>query len=74
MSAPERPTNSTMAILEWAALAGLPVEDATMAERIAAGASAAARAVEQIRHVGEPLAHESSDYLACLERLAGTPE
>lgn len=61
---------SASAILEYAALAGLPIDDASMAIRIAAGASAAAQAVERIRDAGEPLAHEPSDYLACLEQLA----
>lgn len=66
MSAGER-------ILEWAALTGLPLDDAAMADRIAAGASAAIEAVRTVQcalALNDPPAQEPADYLACLERWA----
>ena len=57
------------AVAALARAAGIPVADAAMAERIAAGASAAIAAVR-----GQVAAtlfdHEPADYLPLLERLA----
>lgn len=68
---------SASAILEWALIAELPIEDELMAERIAAGAAAAAAAVRAI-HEAVPLdgppPYEPADYLATLERCAESAE
>jgi hypothetical protein len=59
-------------VLDLARLAGLPLDDADQAARIAAGASAAIAAVA--RNIREPLFDlEPGDYLATLERLAPPP-
>ncbi len=59
-------------VRDLARLAGLPLDDAATAARIAAGASAAVAAVAASVH--EPLFdHEPNDYLATLERLADAP-
>lgn len=64
---------STSAVFELAALTGIPIDGVAMAERLSAGAAAAAAAVrgaravlsETPRAVGEP-----GDYLGLLEKLA----
>jgi hypothetical protein len=75
---------SPTAVLELAALTGIPVDDEAMAARIAAGAGAAVAAVAAARASlqaagGAPasaadealLGGEPADYLALLESLAG---
>ena len=75
---------SPTAVLELAALTGIPVDDEAMAARIAAGAGAAVAAVAAARASlqaagGAPasaadealLGAEPADYLARLESLAG---
>ena len=75
---------SPTAVLELAALTGIPVDDEAMAARIAAGAGAAVAAVAAARASlqaagGAPasaadealLGAEAADYLARLESLAG---
>lgn len=61
------------AILEWAALAELPIDDQIMAERVAAGAAAAVEAVRIVHRalpIDGPPGFEPADYLASLERCA----
>ena len=59
-------------IRDLARLAGLPLDDDTLAPRIAGGASAAIAAVAA--SVREPLFDvEPGDYLGTLERLAVVP-
>jgi hypothetical protein len=83
MSTPS-PSLSPAAVLELAALTGIPVDDEAMAARIAAGAGAAVAAVAAARASlqaagGAPasaadealLGAEPADYLARLESLAG---
>ena len=65
---------SAAAILEWGLIAQLPIEDEVMAERIAAGAAAAAEAVRTVQvalPLDGPPPYEPADYLASLERCAG---
>jgi hypothetical protein len=75
---------SPTAVLELAALTGIPVDDEAMAARIAAGAGAAVAAVAAARASlqaagGAPasaadealLGADPADYLARLESLAG---
>jgi hypothetical protein len=82
MSTP--PSLSPAAVLELAALTGIPVDDEAMAARIAAGAGAAVAAVAAARASlqaagGAPasaadealLGADPADYLARLESLAG---
>ncbi|MFM8518386.1 MAG: hypothetical protein ACKODA_11020 [Nevskiaceae bacterium] len=68
---------STSAMLELSSLSGIPVDDAAMAERIAAGAAAAVEAVRSIAaNQGEVdldqwlFEIEPAGYLALLEQLA----
>ena len=68
------PSLSVDAVLELARLTGLPVDDADMAERIAAGAAAAAHAVRvmvdsTVMPDGQFFGLESADYLSLLESL-----
>jgi hypothetical protein len=57
------------AVATLARAAGIPIADQAMAERIAAGATAAIAAVRG--QVSSTLfEHEPADYLALLERLA----
>lgn len=75
MSAPPS-SLSPAAVLELAALAGIPVDDEAMAARIAAGAGAAVAAVAAARAslqgADDPLlGGEAADFLALLESLAG---
>ena len=78
------PSLSPTAVLELAALTGIPVDDEALAARIAAGAGAAVAAVAAARaslHAagGAPasaadealLGGEPADFLARLESLAG---
>lgn len=70
------PSLSPAAVLELAALTGIPVDDEAMAARIAAGAGAAVAAVAAARAslqgADDPLlGGEASDFLALLESLAG---
>jgi hypothetical protein len=70
---PGAPPLSASAVLELVALQGIPVEDAAMAERIAAGAHAAATAVRTVAHTVDATAlfeREPAEYLAVLEKLA----
>jgi hypothetical protein len=69
---------SPTAVLELAALTGIPVDDEAMAARIAAGAGAAVAAVAAARASLQAagadealLGAEAADYLARLESLAG---
>ena len=69
---------SPTAVLELAALTGIPVDDEAMAARIAAGAGAAVAAVAAARASLQAagadealLGGEPADYLALLESLAG---
>jgi hypothetical protein len=69
---------SPTAVLELAALTGIPVDDEAMAARIAAGAGAAVAAVAAARASLQAagadealLGAEATDYLARLESLAG---
>lgn len=67
------PPLSSTAVLELAQLQGLPVEDEAMAERLAAGAHAAAMAVRAASAAWDPALlceREPSEYLALLEQLA----
>ncbi len=74
----QQPTSalSTAAVLELAGLVGIPIDDHLMAERLVAGASAAAAAVCALRARGvQPTSPtraadgESGDYLSLLEKL-----
>jgi hypothetical protein len=70
------PSLSPTAVLELAALTGIPVDDEAMAERIAAGAGAAVAAVAAARASLQAaddalLGAEPADFLALLESLAG---
>ncbi len=70
---------SPAAVLELAALAGVPIDDETMALRIAVGAGAAVMAVAAARAALQAvgalddalLGGEAADHLALLESLAG---
>lgn len=68
---------SADAVLELAALTGLPVDDAAMAARIAAGAGAAVAAVRaaaaSVTDEAMLFDREPSEYLAVLESLADDP-
>jgi hypothetical protein len=60
---------SSASVSALAEAAGIPLADDAMAERIAAGASAAIAAVRA--QLGESLCeYEPGDYLAALERLS----
>lgn len=64
---------SASAVLELAAVQGIPVDDTAMAERIAAGAHAAAAAVREVAATVDAAAlfeREPAEYLAVLETLA----
>jgi hypothetical protein len=71
---------SPSALMELSSLSGIPVDDAAMAERIAAGAAAAVEAVRSlaVAHGEVDLDQwlfelEPSGYLALLEQLAQDP-
>lgn len=66
---------SASAVLELAAVQGIPVDDAAMAERIAAGAHAAAAAVREVAATVDAAAlfeREPAEYLPVLEALAAS--
>jgi hypothetical protein len=73
------PSLSSAAVLELAALAGVPIDDEAMALRIAVGAGAAVMAVvaagAALQAVGALddalLGGEAADHLSALESLAG---
>ena len=65
------------AVMELARITGIPVDDAAMAARIAAGAATAVAAVHAgvvaTQQAGIVLFDYETDYLAALERLADDP-
>lgn len=65
---------SAAAVMELARITGVPVDDAAMAARIAAGAANAVAAVREglaiVATTGVVTFDHDTDYLAALERLA----